>query len=339
MFVDGRFSGELSRLKDLPDGVVLRPLSAKKDDPVLAEKVGAVLGDASGFDALNAAFLTDGALVEIAPKADVAEPIHLVHLSTGGTRLDAVRVVVRAGRSSRATVVEHWLGSGPALTTAVTELELEDNAEIRHLRVQDEDPEAGQHVGTVVSRQARDSRLHSWVITLGAKLSRVDVRAELAGEGAEIAMHGLYLLKGAQHADHHTHVDHAVPHTHSHEHYKGILDDKSRGVFTGRVLVRKDAQKIDSSQTNNNLVLSEGAVANSRPQLEIFADDVKCAHGATIGRLEPEAMFYLQARGLSADESRRLLTFAFANEVLARLPEGPVREALEARVRSWLEAR
>ena len=333
VLVDGRFSAALSSLESVPAGVRIAPLSA-----VDGQGVGDLLGVPDGFDALNAAFLTDGALIEIDAKADVSEPLHLVHVTTGGEGLNAVRVVVRAGASSRATVVEHWLGDGASLTTAVSELHLAANSELRHIRIQDEDRTDGHHVGTVLGHQERDSRWTSYVLTLGAAISRVDIRSHLAGEGAEVDLQGLYLLKDDQHADHHTHIDHAVPHTVSREQYKGILDDTSRGVFTGRVLVQKDAQKIDSSQANHNLVLSDTAVANSRPQLEIFADDVKCAHGATIGRLDPEASFYLRSRGLTELESRSLLTFAFANEILSHLPEGSVRDQLADRVRGWLEA-
>lgn len=336
VLVNGRFSEALSSLDAVPDGVRVTRFADLSDGQ--AASVGRLLVDPEGFDALNAAFLSDGVLIEIAAKAVVETPIHVVHLTTGDQVLNAVRVVVQTGAHSQATVVEHWLGTGASLTTGVSELDLGANSALTHVRIQDEDRSAGHHVGTVLSHHARDARLASFVFTLGAAISRVDVRNRLDGEGSEVDLQGLYLIKDAQHADHHTHIDHAVPHTTSREQYKGILDGDARGVFTGRVLVRKDAQQIDSAQANHNLVLSDTAVANSRPQLEIFADDVKCAHGATIGRLDADAAFYLQSRGLSALEARGLLTFAFANEILSRLPEGDVRETLQGRVNRWLEA-
>ncbi len=329
--VDGRVA---RRPAEVPDGVRIAALTdAERPAPV------EIPAEVRGFDALNAAFLTDGVAVEIADGVEVDGPIHVSHASTGGDRLNAVRVAIRAGRGSRATVVEHWLGHGASLTTAVTAVEVGEGAELTHVRVQDEDPEGGHHVGSVYARHAAGARLRSWVLTVGGAVSRVDLRSELAGEGAEVALHGLYLLRGRQHADHHTHVAHAVGRTHSRERYKGIVDDHARGVFTGRIRVAPGAQRIDSAQANHNLLLSREAVVNSRPQLEIFADDVKCAHGATIGRLDPEALFYLRARGLPAADARSLLTFAFAHEVLDPLGDGPVRDALRERVRRWLEAR
>lgn len=301
-----------------------------------ADSVGSVLGASGGFDAVNEAFLGGGLRVTVADGVRAPIPLHIVHVATGGDRIAAARLVVELGRGSRLQLVEHWLGLGPALTAAITEVRLGEGAELHHTRFQDDDPEAGHHVGTVAAELAADAKLHSLVVTLGAAMSRLDLRVRLAERGAEAHLDGLYLLRGRQHADHHLHVDHAAPHTTSRQHYKGILDGSARGVFTGRVVVRKDAQKIDSAQSNHNLLLSEDAVVNSRPQLEILADDVKCAHGVAIGRLDPEAAFYLRSRGLDEAATRSLLTSAYAHEVLARLPEGPLRTRLEARVAGWL---
>ena len=331
VLVDGRVSPLLSSL-DLPKGVSLRGLG---DD---GARLGLILGDADGFDALNAAFVADGAVLLIDAGVAVEAPLHIVHIATGNATHAAARVLIHLGRSASCQVVEHWLGEGEGLTTAVTEIDLADNATLRHLRVQD-GQDLAHHVGTVAVRQARDSVLHSHVVTLGGAIGRIDIRVRLEGEGAETHLWGLYLGRGSQHSDHHTTVIHAVPRTTSFEHYKGILDDKARGVFTGRIKIEIDAQQTASSQANDNLLLSDDAVVNTRPQLEIYADDVTCAHGATIGRLDPDASFYLRQRGLGVLEATSLLTFAFANEVLASLPEGDVRAALEGRVQTWLEAR
>jgi Fe-S cluster assembly protein SufD len=332
VLVDGVVSSDLSDIDGLPDGVTLTGFGDE------GRHLGQVLGEASGFEALNAAFLADGAVVRIAAGVSMDMPLHLIHIATGGGTHAAARVLISLGRSSSCQVVEHWLGEGEGLTTAVTEVDLADNASLRHLRVQD-GHDLAHHVGTLAVRQARDSRLHSHVLTLGGAIGRIDVRVRLEGEGAETHLWGLYLGRGTQHCDHHTSVVHAVPNTTSFEHYKGILDGKARGVFTGRVVIEVDAQKVASSQSNDNLLLSDEAVVNTRPQLEIYADDVQCAHGATIGRLDPDAFFYLRQRGLNPSEATALLTFAFANEVLASLAQGPVRAALEARVQAWLEAR
>ena len=330
VLVDGQVDLAKSTLLSR-DGVRLQALGPQ-------DSVGTVLGEPQGFDALTDAFLGGGAAVVVDSGVVVDEPLHIVHVALGGGTHAASRVVIRLGRSASATVVEHWVGLADSLTTAVSEVTLEANASLTHVRVQDGDDSA-HHVGTVVVHQEADSRFGSHAFTLGGAVGRLDLRSTLAGSGAEARLWGLYLGAGTGHCDHHTSVVHAMPHTTSFEHYKGVLADKARGVFTGKIVVEKDAQKISSSQSNDNLLLSDHAIANTRPQLEIYADDVQCAHGATIGRLDDEASFYLRQRGLSADEARGLLTYAFANEVLAALPAGAVRDALEGRVAAWLDAR
>lgn len=334
VLVDGQFDASLSRLD--ADGAGVRPLTAKVDDPSLGDRMALAVSNGQGFDALNAAFLTDGAIIEIAPSSDVSQPIHVVHVNTGAGRLSATRVLILAKANSRATVVEHFMGTGSGLRSANTEIIVQHNAQLTHIRVQDESAET-HHVGRVSATLLRDARLHQLCIALGGKVSRVDVNVDLDQAGAEVRMDGLYMGRNAQHMDHHTFVRHSAPHTNSHELYKGILDDKARGVFTGQVFVAKDSQKIASSQSNHNLLLSDDAVANTRPQLQIFADDVQCAHGATIGRTDPERMFYLRSRGLSRAQATQLLTVAFANDVLFKLPESPLRDKLAARVAGWLE--
>lgn len=333
VFVDGHFRGDLSDT-ELPEGVTVSRLA--EDAP--ANDLDSVVGEnARGFEALNSAVVSDGLRIEVASNTRVAPVLHIVHVQTGAG-LAPLRVWIGLGRHAECTVVEHWVGEGEAaLTSAVTEIRLEDGARLGHLRVQDESGEAF-HVGTVAARLARDSHLHQLCVALGSRISRVDVRADLDGPGADVRCDGVYLGRHRQHMDHHTVVRHHAPHTTSNELYKGVLDDKARGVFTGRVVVDVDAQQIASAQSNNNLLLSDDAVANSRPQLEIFADDVQCSHGATIGRLDPDALFYLRARGLDPVQARSLLTVAFAREVLEGWAEGANRDALVERVSAWFGA-
>lgn len=299
--------------------------------------LGAAVGDdAIGFDALNTAFLLDGTFVDVPDGTVLDQPLHIVHVHTGEDRLATVRNVLRVGRGAQITVVEQYLGHGAGLTSAVTEILTGEDAHVRHIKVQEEHASAF-HVGTIAARLARDAQLRSLCYATGGAISRTDVRVALEGPGAGCTLDGLYLFRGEQHGDHHTRVDHAAPHTTSRELYKGIVDDRAHGVFTGSVTVRPDAQHIDSSQRNHNLLLGARAVANSRPILEIHADDVKCAHGATVGRIDPDARFYLQQRGLDDAQAQALLTWAFAAEVLGAVSEGPLRSALDARVRRWLK--
>ena len=279
------------------------------------------------FEALNTALFADGAWIDLAPGQTPDRPIHL--RVAGGH----VRNLISAGPGSRAIVVEDHRGA--AFTNSVTELVLAPGARIDHVLVQDL-PESSAGFFTVLARQERDSRLHLHSIALGASLARVEIEVRLEGEGAELDLDGLYLGHGNQHQDHHTTIDHASPRTVSRELFKGILADRAHGVFHGRVHVRPDAQKIDASQTNRALLLSDRAVLDSKPQLEIYADDVKCSHGASIGQLDPDQIFYLRARGLDLAAARALLSFAFASQVLARLPIAELRESLEARVHAWL---
>ncbi|HUC41738.1 MAG TPA: Fe-S cluster assembly protein SufD, partial [Gemmatimonadales bacterium] len=220
-------------------------------------------------------------------------------------------------------------------TNAVTEIVVGDGARLDHHRVQREGARA-YHVATTQSHQGRDSTLNMHFVAFGGTLARHDIESVMAGPGGTLILNGLYLLADAQHADHHTTIDHAADHCQSHEYFNGVLDDRSRGVFTGRIIVRPGAQKTDSKQTNNNLLLSANAHADSQPQLEIYADDVKCTHGSTVGPLDPRAMFYLRSRGVGEEEARRLLTYGFAAEILGRMEVAPLRAQLDAIVRGRL---
>ncbi|MET0402272.1 MAG: Fe-S cluster assembly protein SufD, partial [Cystobacter sp.] len=315
VFVDGRFVRELSRLDALPAGLQVRGLrEALQDGAPLEGFVGQrARSDARAFTALNAAFLEEGAWVDVAPGTVCPEPVQLLFLSRGVATLSLAspRVVVRAGENSELTLVESYVGVAPGVsfTNAVTEVALEAGARVTHLKLQAES-EQSFHLGALNVTQGRDSRFASHVFSLGGALARNEVHALFQAEGGEAVLNGLYVGHGTQHLDQWTNLDHAHPRCSSRELYKGVLDEQSRGTFHGKVMVRADAQHTDARQNNRNLLLSEKASAEARPQLEILADDVKCAHGATVGRLDTQALFYLRSRGIPLAEAERLLTLA-----------------------------
>lgn len=337
VFVNGRLAG--SETEDLPPGVRVGSLAEalRQSD---APSLGALADDkARAFSALNTASFEDGALVEWPDECAATEPLHVVWVHLPGAEPQVVhpRTWIRAGAGSRLVVIEQHLalGAGPCFSNAVREISVGRNASVEHVLVQDESADSF-HVSGIDARQEGGSRFVSHSCALGARLSRVDVRAELGGEHAHAGLYGLYLGRRDQHVDHHTTVDHATPHTTSDELYKGILDDRAHAVFHGRVDVRPHAQKISAAQQNRNLLLSDRCVVNTKPQLEIHADDVRCTHGAAIGQLDPDQLFYLRARGVEAARARALLTFGFASEVLAHQPIPALRDHLEARVLGWL---
>ncbi len=336
VFVDGWFVRELSLLGGVPAGLTVRSL--REALPEEGEALTEVLGrrgraEESPFTALNAALLEEGALVRVAPGTVCAEPVQLLFLTLERREtpvLSSPRVLVMAGESSELTLVESYgaVGPGVSFTNAVTEAVLGAGAHLTHLKVQAE-AETAYHVGGLHVEQGRDSRFASHLVSLGGALARNEVHTVFAAEGGECTLHGLYVGHGSQHLDHYTRLDHAHPRCSSSELYKGVLDDKARGTFHGRVLVRPDAQHTDARQSNRNLLLSEGAMADARPQMEILADDVKCSHGATVGRLDEQALFYLRARGIPRAEAERLLTHAFASEVVGAVPLAALRDQVE----------
>jgi len=292
------------------------------------------------FAALNTAFVHDGAFVHVPARTVFEQPIQLLFLAvpTGTAPLVShPRNLIVVEREGRASVVETYvaLSEGVYWTNAVTEVVAGDGARVDCYRVQREGNRAF-HVAVTDVHQGRDSIANVHAVSFGAALARHDLRGTLAGPGGYLILNGLYALTGDQHADHHTAIDHAAPHCESHEYFNGVLDDRSRGVFNGRIIVRPGAQKTDSKQTNNNLLLSRDAHADSQPQLEIYADDVKCTHGSTVGPLDPKALFYLESRGIGADEARRLMTYGFASEILNRMDIAPLREQLDQIVRARL---
>ncbi|HYO73167.1 MAG TPA: Fe-S cluster assembly protein SufD [Archangium sp.] len=334
VFVDGWYVRELSRLEGLPAGLTVRSLrEALQDGEPLEALVGRrARAEASAFTALNAALLEEGAVVRVAPGTVCPEPVQFLFLSRGDTHvtLASPRVVVRAGDNSELTLVESYVGAAPGVsfTNAVTEVVLGAGARVTHLKLQAES-ETAFHIGGLHVELGRDSRFASHLISLGGALARNEVHSAFGAEGGECTLQGLYVGHGTQHLDHWTNLDHAHPRCTSRELYKGVLDDKARGTFHGKVLVRPDAQQTDSRQSNRNLLLSEAAMADARPQLEILADDVKCAHGATVGRLDEQALFYLRSRGISRAEAESLLTHAFAKEVVGAVPLASLREQVE----------
>jgi Fe-S cluster assembly protein SufD len=330
VFVDGVFDAALSGEIAASRGVLARDLAADMvaTDSIAATRLGRGFDvGAHGFAALNSAFAEDGAVVRIGAGHAASRPIHVVCFATGGEtpKLATTRALIVCEQDSSATVIEHWLGDpGVQLSNAGCEIVLEKGATLHHVKVQDEAPTA-YHVARIEADLAERSVFDSCVVTLGSALSRTELEVRLSGRHSECRLNGLFVVDGERHADHHTVIDHVSGETKSVENYKGVLDGSARGVFTGRVVVRRDSQKVEARQSNRNLLLSEGAVVETRPQLEIYADDVQCSHGAAIGRLDENAMFYLRQRGLDRASARGLLTWAFASEVLATLPDGTLR--------------
>lgn len=332
VFVNGRFHPGLS-LRALPKGVRAGSLREASLREAFEERVARYARfDQQPFVALNTALFEDGVLVEIGRSAVVEQPIWLVHLSAPGPEPSVChpRVLILAGEQSQASVIEVYLtlGEGVFFTNAVTELAAAQDAVVEHYRIQQEAPWV-YHIATVQYHQGRGASVLSHNVVFGGGLVRNDVNSVLDGEGAECILNGLYVAGGEQHVDNHTALDHAQPHTSSREYYKGVLDGKATGVFNGKIIVRPGAQKTDAIQSNKNLLLSTDASINTKPQLEIYADDVRCTHGATVGQLDEEAIFYLRTRAIPRETARELLTYAFAADVLGRMKVDAVREQLE----------
>ncbi len=343
VFVNGQYSMALSSVHGLPDGVRVSNLTAAlvADSEFLKRQFGLYApANNNAFAALNQAFFTDGGFVQVPAGISVAEPIQFIFISTarqGGETIQPRNLIV-TGANSKATVIESYLSADNVayFTNAVTEIVAGNNAALEHVKFQDE-AGAAFHLATIAAQLGRASNVSVHSFALGAKLSRTNIRTKLAGEGLECILNGLYLTRGEQLADHHMIIEHAQPHCASHEYFNGILDDKSRGVFHGRILVREIAQKTDAKQTNKNLLLSDNATADTKPQLEIYADDVKCTHGATVGQLNDESIFYLRARGIGLETARRMLIHAFAGEIIDRIRYAPAREELDKIVWDRLE--
>jgi Fe-S cluster assembly protein SufD len=335
-FVNGQYSKELSSLRHLPEGMKVESLAAAISFE--ASSVEPHLGRYANyrnhtFIALNTALMRDGALIYVPAGKVIEEPIHLLFISTtaGDATVSHPRNLIVIGAGSQATIIESYLGlkGERYFTNAVTELVVGDNAVVDHYKLEVESEEAFQ-IATLEVRQERNSNFSSHSITLGGSLTRNEVNATLDGEGAECALNGLYMVSGKQHVDNHTRIDHVKPHCTSRELYKGILDGKSRGIFNGKIYVHKAAEKTDAKQTNKNLLLSGEASVDTKPQLEIYNNDVKCTHGSTIGQLDQDAVFYCRSRGIDQETARSLLTYAFASEMIGRIKVDAIRSELDA---------
>ena len=342
VFVDGRYAPGLSSLRPLPGGVTVlslaEALAAHRDllEPHLARYAG-YHDDA--FTALNTAFMEEGAVVLVPKGTVLEEPIHLLYVSTAkaSATITHPRNLVVAGDGSQATVVEEYvaLTDDVYFSNAVTEVVVGQNGVLSHYFIERESPQAF-NVSTLRIEQGRSSSVESHTVLVGGVLVRNNVHPVLAGEGGDCLINGLFMATGRQLMDNYMKVEHASPHCDSRQFYQGILDGHSRGVFHGRIVVHKDAQKTDAKQTNRNLLLSADAQIDTKPQLEIYADDVKCTHGATIGQVDDEAIFYLRSRGIAEASARALLLFAFAGQSLERMKVEPIRRHLEGLVAQWL---
>lgn len=338
VFIDGYFAAGLSRLDPMPAGLragnLAAAFAANGTGPAALEHLEQQAGGAGHSLAdFNAAWLADGAWIEIAPGARLGAPVQIIHVATAAEDtafMTHPRQLIVAGEGSQGVVAESYfsLRSGAHLTNAVTEILARPGAVVEHARLQREN-RAAFHLSAVFTRQAAGAHLTAHALTFGGALTRNDVHAILDGPGAETTLNGLYVASGAQHMDNHTVLDHAQPNGTSREYYRGILDGRATTAFRGRIIVRPDAQHTDAVQSDKNLLLSPDCAANSDPQLEIRADDVRCTHGATFGQIDEEALFYLRSRGVDQLAARNLLIFAFAAEALGRLRAAPLRQSLE----------
>ncbi len=326
VFIDGFFSAEYSEVIDKKENLLISHLqNAKTDFEFQADY------KKDGFTALNTSFFTDGAFISIPKNCALENPVLLYFISTEGAngKVSMPRNRFVVGENSRCSIIECYqnLSNTKSASNAVTEIIVKENAGLDYFKIQSRTNNYS-HIGTTAIRQEKNSRLNSWTITLGGDIVRNNLNVQLNGENCETQLYGLYVLSGNDHVDNHVTVDHAKPHCHSNQLYKGLLNGSSSGVFSGRIVVRQDAQKTNAFQSNKNILLSEQATVNSKPQLEIFADDVKCTHGATSGQLDEEAVFYMRSRGISEQHTRNILYQAFAWEVIEKISNVELKEYL-----------
>lgn len=339
VFWNGRFVRALSATGAVPSGAVVGPLSEAISSAQVKQRLGSLTNTDSAFVALNTAFMEDGAFVSVPDGAELADPVELIFVADAEHGPVAIhpRNLIVLGAGAHAAIVETYLGwdvAGPYLDNAITEAVLGPGARLEHFREQLESPQAF-HVARLVVDEAAGASLSSYVLAMGGRVARSEVVARLEATGGACTLNGLYVGRGDQQLDNNTRIEHLGPGCHSRELYHGILDQHARGIFTGRVLVMREAQKSDAGQTNRNLLLSDAAEAKTRPHLQILADDVKCAHGATIGELDDDALFYLRSRGIDEDSGRAMLTSAFATAVTSTLPIRAWRHRAERRLQQW----
>jgi len=329
IFVNGAIHANRSNLANEHPGIRILPIREAMESDTFAQHFARYADyEKHALTALNTALWQDGAFIDIAPGTAVEGFIHLLYAGSGDAGHPVMshhRNLIVAGRGSQITVVESFIGKGTYFTNTVTEVVAGDGAVVDHYKFENESLEAF-HIGTVQIHQERSSSVTSRTIAIGGGLVRNEINVALTGEGASLSLEGLFVLSGKQHVDNHTVIDHIAPHCDSLELFKGILDENARGIFDGRIIVEPDAVKTSSRQTNRNLLLSETAVVDSKPSLEIHNDDVKCNHGSTIGQLDEEALFYLRARGIGEEDARNLLVYAFAGESVEPMKIDVVRE-------------
>lgn len=335
IFVNGKFSAEHSQLGNIQKGIKIKSLAdcIKNNDKDLLQHFGKYADYKNNiFTSLSTAFTTDGAFITVDDNCTIERPIYLLFLTKAGNVniQTQPRNLIVAGKNSQLTVIEHFSSTDNStyFTNTITEIVAQENAVIDHVKLQEESINAF-HIARMEVYQERSSNFTSHLISTGGKLSRNDLTSKFNGEGGEAMLNGLFLIEKDQLFDVHSFIDHAKPNCNSHEHYKGILDDDSHGVFNGKIMVRKDAQKTNAFQENNNILLSTNSLINTKPQLEIFADDVKCSHGATIGQLDNDAKFYLKSRGIGEEASKEILLHAFASDVVNHIKIDAVKNYAE----------
>lgn len=333
VFVDGWFNEKYSEILDDKEHLIISPLSREQNSDALIERFLGKQSNAKldGFTAWNTANFRDGAFISIPENVALEHPVLLYHISTGAThgKVSAPRNLVIAGKNSQSTLIACYqnLTEEKSITDTVSELFVMENAGLDYVKIQSR-TNGYSHIGNVFVSQQANSRFNAWTITLGGDLIRNNLNVQMNGENCETHLYGLYVVSGNDHVDNHVTVDHAKPHCYSNQLYKGILNGSASGVFCGRIVVRQDAQKTNALQSNKNILLSEGATINSKPQLEIFADDVKCTHGATSGQIDEEALFYMRSRGISEHHAKNILHHAFAWDVIEKISNPELREYL-----------
>ena len=345
VLVNGQVRPALSTVPALPEGTILTSLAdtlAAGHPDVAALLRERVAADGGALKALNDSWLEDGYVLIVPDDVTVDLPVEILSVGTGGALPPAYqpRNLIIAGACSRVTVVEHHVGLciGGYFANVVTDVAAGPEAIVRHCKVQDESKEA-IHVALLDAALGSDAMFDSFCFTLGGRISRNELRVSLAAPGAHCRLNGAYLVGGRQHCDHTTAVDHAAPETHSNQLYKGVLDGRARAVFQGKVVVRQDAQQVEGHQMSRALLLSETSEINTKPELFIHADDVQCSHGATVGDLDAEALFYLRSRGVPEGQARQLLVEAFLNEAIDAVALAGMRLPLEQNVARWMAER
>ena len=341
VFVDGHFRADLSDIGDLPDGASLASLAETLNhDPAALEAYCTDQGDSPA--ALNTAFMADGAVLMIDQGVALEKPVHLLYLATAqdGARVNHPRNLIVAGVGARATVIESYAGApdGVYWTNVVTDVIVERDAVLKHVKFQNEGG-GGFHLAATRTRIAAGATYDNFTAQMGARLARNEIVARFDGEGATCRLKGLFLGRGRQHLDITTLVDHAEPGCFSDEYYKGVLDGNAHGVFQGKIIVRPDAQKTDAHQLSKNLLLSDSAQVDTKPELEIYADDVKCSHGAATGELDEDALFYMRSRGIEASEAERMLVEGFVGEIVETIDVPELTAHMRRAVAAWLAPR